>query len=181
MKTRTLSLAIAVVAVMSLSAMAFAYGPGSGRGGCGGYAAQQALTPEQQDKLDILKKEYLSKTQSVRQEVYAKHLELEALLAAKDTDKTQIDAVTKDLVDLKGRLFEARVQFREDLKELGITDFGRGRGFCGRGGATANCPGYNQGNTPCNGGDCAGAGRGTGPRDGSGPCGGSANCPGSNG
>ncbi|BBD08934.1 zinc resistance-associated protein [Desulfovibrio ferrophilus] len=169
MNRKTLSIVIATVAVLSLSAMAFAYGPGmgpgNGRGGCGGYGPAQTLTPEQQEKLDILQKEYFSKTQSLRQEVYAKHMELEALLAAKDADAAKVDEVTKRLVDLKGRMFEQRVEFRKQLKELGIQNYGRGgRGGCGQ--AKGNCPGY---------------GQRSGPQDGSGPCGGAPNCPGANG
>jgi len=179
MKRNSLSLALALVAVLSLSAMAYAYGPGmgagNGRGGCGGYA--QNMTPEQQEQFDALHKDFIAKTEPLRQEIYAKHMELEALLAAVKTDKAKVDSVTKELVELKGKMFTARTEFREKLAELGIHDFGRGgRGFCGRGGMgfKGNCPGYNQG-------DCPGVGRGMGPRDGSGPCGDSADCPANNG
>ncbi|MBU1003605.1 MAG: periplasmic heavy metal sensor [Proteobacteria bacterium] len=175
MNRKALTIVVTTVAVLSLSAMAFAYGPGMGpgmgRGGCGAIGAAQTLTPEQQQQLDTLQNDFFARTETLRQETYAKHLELEALLAATKMDKGKIEAVTKQLVDLKGKMFQESVTFREKVREAGIQDFGRGRGFCGR-------SGQGKGATP---GNCPGQGQGNGPRDGSGPCGGTPNCPGTNG
>lgn len=165
MNRKALTIVMATVAVLSLSAMAFAYGPGMGagmgagmgRGGCGG--PTQTLTPEQQQTLETLQSEFSTKTESLRQEVYAKHMELEALLAAVKLDKAKIDAVTKQLVDLKGKMFQEMITFREKVREAGIQDFGAGRGSCGRGNR----------------------GHGQGPHDGSGPRGDSPSCPENNG
>lgn len=171
MTKKTLILSLAAIAVLSLSAMAMA---GPGFGGCpgwgGGYGqASQALTPEQQEKAQDLYDAYQKAVIPLREQVLAKHALLNAALAADKPDADTVEALTKDLGELKTKLLTERVELRKKLAEAGIQGgFGYGRGM-GRGygygsgpcGGGAACPGAQ--NTPCPGG---------GPCGGQGPCGG---------
>ncbi|GAB6177412.1 hypothetical protein JCM16814_23030 [Desulfobaculum senezii] len=156
-KKNTTIAAFVAVAVLTLAAVAYA-GPHHGQmrgqmGGHGwgqGYCGQgyQALSPEQQQKADAIAQQFYQDTKPLREQMYAKRAELEALLASPNADQSRIDAVTKDIANLRSQLFEKRVKFRQQMgNETGIRmPMGRGYGHGGYhrggggGGYYGNCP-----------------------------------------
>ncbi|WP_461208430.1 Spy/CpxP family protein refolding chaperone [Desulfocurvus sp. DL9XJH121] len=163
MNRRTLIMTLAALMVISLSAVAYAGrggGPGWGGGpgyGCPGWGAQgdygvQALSPEQKEKLDVLRTEHLNKVAPLRKDIYAKGYELESLMVDPAANAAKIKSVSKELGQLKGKLFEERTAFRAGLVTLGVEDYGRGhmgpgfgRHHRGRGFGPQNCPGFGPG------------------------------------
>ncbi|NJB68419.1 zinc resistance-associated protein [Desulfobaculum xiamenense] len=152
-KNTTIAVFVAV-AVLALSAMAYAgphRGQGMGRGYCGqGY---HALTQEQQEKADALSQKFFADTQPLRQQMYAKNAELEALLANGEKDQKRIDTVIAELNALHSDFFKKRVEFRQKIAdETGIRyPMGRGMGMmggagCPGGGRGGDCPGFGGGN-----------------------------------
>lgn len=169
MNRKNIAIVLAALMVMSFAASAFAWGPGHGKGRGGCYQAQQMqqLTPEQQEKLDIINTEFRTKVDPLRKDMMTKHFELEALMVQPEGNEGKIKAIAKELGAIKAKMFEAQTEYRTALAEAGIQNFGgrgMGRGFgpCAGGG----CPGYGQGNGNGNcpgGGPCAGQGRGATP------------------
>jgi len=177
MTRKSLILSLVAIAVLSLSAMAVA-GPGYGPGGCPGYGGgnglqQQALTPEQQEKAQSLYDSYEKAIIPLREQLFAKHALLNAAVEAENPDAKIVDALSKDLGELKTKLFTERTELRKKLAEAGIQSgqgrsMGRGNGNgAGPCGGPVNCPGVSA--RPCQGGGpCGGAAQS--------PCGGP--CPG---
>lgn len=176
MTKKTFIFAFATIAVLSLAAMAVA-GPGYGRGGgCpgwGGANAVQQLSPEQQEQAQALFDEYEQAVIPLREKIFAKHALLNAELESAQPDDAKIGALTKDLGELKTRLFAERVELRKKLAAAGIPAMGRGygRGNAPCAAGPANCPGATT--SPC------GAGAPCGQQQA--PCGGAGNCPGYDG
>lgn len=154
-KNHTVAVLVAL-GVFALAAVAYAgphrgngHGQGWGRGYCGqGY---QTLTPEQQEKADAIAQQFFKGTQSLRQEIYAKQAELEALLASGETNQRRIDSTIDELTALRGQLMKKRVEFRQQM--AGETGFRIPMGHGGRGmgmgyhnyGGNNDCPGYGSG------------------------------------
>lgn len=133
MKTKMLASSLAVVALLAVAAVSYAgpHGQGRGMGPCGGYGAAANLTAEQQAALKTAYEAYAKKVETIGQDLYAKNLELEAELAKSAPDAKKVATLTKDVNDLRGKVFEEQVQFRSKLaKDFGI----RGGAGCGAGG-----------------------------------------------
>jgi len=136
MKTKTLITSLAAVAVLAMSAVSYAgpHGPGRGLGPCGGAGFGPSLTAEQQAALKTAYEDYAKKAAAVGQDLYAKNLELEAELAKAAPDAKRVASLTKEVNDLRGKVFAEQVQFRASLaKNFGIRGgagfgFGPGRG-----------------------------------------------------
>lgn len=165
MKNRTLILTLSTIAVLALAAVSFA-GPGYGRGyhmgpGYGmmgngyhmgggyhmGYGPAADLTDEQRAALEKTAQEFAAKVEPLRDDLYAKNLELAAELAKTTPDQSRITALTKDVNDLQAKLFTEQTAFRATLaKEYGIRagmgGFGMGGYHMGRGNGfgPGNCP-----------------------------------------
>ena len=164
MQTKTLVSSLAVVALLAVAAVSYAgpQGQGRGFGPCGGYGPGANLTDEQQAALKTAYEAYAKKMETVGQDLYAKNLELEAELAKSAPDSKKIATLTKEVNDLRGKVFEEQVQFRSKLaKDFGIRGgagcgvgggMGMGRGMMGGSGmmgrgmmggyGPANCPGW---------------------------------------
>lgn len=133
MKTKMLASSLAVAALLAVAAVSYAgpNTPGRGMGPCGGYGAAANLTTEQQAALKTAYEAYAKKVETIGQDLYAKNLELEAELAKAAPDAKKVTALTKDVNDLRGKVFEEQVAFRAKLaKDFGI----RGGAGCGAGG-----------------------------------------------
>lgn len=158
MKKRFIT-AVALVALVSMSAFAFA-APRGGRGPVGDPYA--ALTPEKQAAVNkILDKHHL-KLQELREQIWAKHTELQALSQSGKAERADIQSLVSDISKLRTAMNTERDALRADLeKETGVKAFGHGYHRGGYGG------GYG-------GGDCGG---GYGPRGGMGGYG-AGSCPG---
>jgi zinc resistance-associated protein len=155
MKSKKMGLMLAAVATMMLTAslaMARQGGPagpggpggagGPGYGPCGGAYAQ--LSPEKQAALQKLQEAFFTKTVQLRADIGVKRAELNAVSVAATPDTAKIQALSKELGDLVGKLTAERVLFRAQVaKEIGPAGlaacpgfgpgFGRGHGY-GHGG-----------------------------------------------
>jgi zinc resistance-associated protein len=131
MKSGKMGFALAAAATMMLTAslaLAKPGGPaGPGYGPCGGAIAQ--LSPEKQEAYQKLSEAYYNKTAQMRAELGVKRAELNAVAVAPNPDAAKINALSKDVGDLMGKLVAERTQFRIQVaKEIGVSALG-GRGF----------------------------------------------------
>ena len=158
---------LAIVAVLGFAALATA-GPGWHRGGngpCGGPVALQQLNPEQQAAFDKIWEGHREKMEGLRNDVWAKHLELDALTNSGTASKGDIQTLVKDIVKLREKMDAERDSFRAELDKAGIevgSGYGRGNGPCGGRGMGG------QGSGPCGGRGMGGQGMMGG--QGYGPC-----------
>lgn len=131
MKKRFIT-AVALVALVSMSAFAFA-APRGGRGPVGDPYA--ALTPEKQAAVNkILDKHHL-KLQELREQIWAKHTELQALSQSGKAERADIQSLVSDISKLRTAMNTERDALRADLeKETGVKAFGHGYHRGGYGG-----------------------------------------------
>ncbi|MBU1596781.1 MAG: periplasmic heavy metal sensor [Proteobacteria bacterium] len=154
MKKRLLT-TITVLALVSLSAFAIA----APRGGRGPAAAEPALTPEKQAAVAKIVDKHHTKLVELREKIWAKHTELQALSQAGKAEKADIQNLIAEISKLRTSMNEERDALRSEIeKETGIKSYGRGYHRGGLGGG--DCSG--------GGGDCprGGSGQGYGPRGG---------------
>lgn len=129
MRGKTLRIALAALATLALtSSLALARpgggpgsGPGGGQGNCPGYGGGMAqLTPEKQAAFQKLHDAFAAKTAQMRADLGVKMAELNALAVAQTPDQAKIEALTKQIGELKGKLLAERTQFRIQVaKEVG--------------------------------------------------------------
>lgn len=153
MNARTLRIfVLSGLAVLITAALAFAqpgmgrggygpggYGPGGyGPGGCPGWgngAQAQNLTPEQQQKFDQLFEAHQKRTFALRQDIWAKETELNALSGNPNTKPERISQLVNELKDLRAKMFTERESFQSALRKeglpAGLANCGQGRGFGG--------------------------------------------------
>ncbi|BDQ37453.1 zinc resistance-associated protein [Pseudodesulfovibrio nedwellii] len=145
--------ALAAVLVLSMAAMAMAgqgYGHGQRAGnGCGGNGVYSQLTPEKQVAVDKIFDKYQPKFTELRDQMWAKHATLQAMVNGGNADEQKITKLTTDMTKLRAQMRDTRDSMRAELeKETGIVAFN------GRGPGQRQGRGYN--------GDCYGQGRGDG-------------------
>lgn len=143
--------AIAAILVLSMAALSIAgpgYGRGYGRGGCGGpgYGANGAysqLTPEKQVAVNKIYEKYQVKFAELRDQMWAKHATLQAMINGGNADEKKIAALTSEVSNLRQQMWDMRDAMGAELeKETGIV---AGNGY-------AACPAYGQANCPGGGG-----------------------------
>lgn len=144
-----------VLALVSLSALAFA-APKAGRGP----AAQPTLTPEKQAAVSQIVDKHHVKLIELREKIWAKHTELQALSQSGKAEKSDIQSLIGDISKLRAAMNAERDAMRAEIeKETGIKGYGRGYHGGGMGGGMGEgCPSM--------GGDCGQRGGGMGPRGG---------------
>lgn len=142
---RTLTI-LAVTAMLAglLATSAFARGPGYG--GCPG--GPVVMTPEQQQAFETIMDEHQKKMFELRQEMWARQTELDAL---QGNDPKRIQTLVSEMKDLRAKAFAEREVLTKKLDDAGIDApaFGKrggkrgyrhsgcdcdGPGFGGRGG-----------------------------------------------
>lgn len=155
MKKRLLT-TFTVLALVSLSAFAMA----APRGGRGPAAADPALTPEKQAAVAKIVDKHHVKLVDLREKIWAKQTELQALSRAGKAEKADIQNLIAEISKLRTSMNEERDALRAEIeKETGIKSYGRGyhRGGLGggdcSGGGAVDCP-------------RGGSGQGYGPRGG---------------
>lgn len=125
-------------------------GPAGGAGtyGCPGYGggAMAQLSPEKQAAFQKLHDAYAAKTDQLRADLGVKRAQLNALAVASTPDQAKIDALTKEIGDMQGRLLAERTAFRIQVnKEVGPIAWGgmgmMGGGYHHRGGGVGPCGG----------------------------------------
>lgn len=92
----------------------------------GGQVQAQALTPEQQAKLDTIMAEHRAKTFALRQDIWAKQTELNALSVNPNTKPAQITKLVGELKDLRAKKFAAHEELRATLAKEGLPFPGAG-------------------------------------------------------
>jgi len=156
---RTLSI-LGVVALLAglIATQAMAFGPGGGRGNGNGPAYYQALAPEKQAAVAKIMDEHQAKMFSLREDLWAKQTELDAL---KGNDTKRIQALVNEMKDIHTKMYTEREALRQKLEAEGVVMGGPGmmggqgrggRGGCGGAGGygpcggqgPANCPAFNQ-------------------------------------
>jgi zinc resistance-associated protein len=159
MKKRIVTL-LAVAALVALSAVAFA-APRAGR------AAQDALTPEKRAAVQKIFEAHQEKLYELREQIWAKHAELQALTASGKAERGDIQSLVGDIGKLRNAMHQERQAIRKEIEtQTGIKGFGPGGFHHGFGG-------YGYGG--CGDGGCGygsqgkGMGRGMGPGMGFGP------------
>ena len=138
-------LAVILGSVMLVGAIAypvFAWGPGMGRGqgisgnrsggpgSCWRYdRGYSNLTQEQQSALGQLNEKYFNETEPLRNEIRAKSDEMNTLLNAPEPDAEKAKALQKEIIDLRGKMAEKRLDFRLEARKINPdARFGRGYG-----------------------------------------------------
>ncbi len=153
--TKKISIVIGVVLVAALAAApVFAQGPGWwGRGGgwgmspgmmngmmmgpgmMGGYGygpgwTNQNVDPEKAKSFYAAQEKFFRDTEKLRQEIYAKRLELQAMYANPKTSKDDLIAKQREVLALRDQLAEKRLSFRKDIQDkYPELSYGWGRGW----------------------------------------------------
>jgi zinc resistance-associated protein len=151
---------LAVIATVGFVASAFAgWGTGGyghrgggwhhmGWGGSGdGYGYNQNLTDEQQKALDQERQAFLNATESLRQDLYAKNLELRSELAMDNPDVQKAATLQKEISKLTSEIDQKQLDFMLAAKKV-APDTGRGYMMGGRNGMMGYGPGYGSGAGP---------------------------------
>jgi zinc resistance-associated protein len=159
MKTRSIITIVAALGIFALAAVAFAgpYGHGYGhRGGYGGMgagggaavcpfggsgpggqAAYDSLTPDKQALYDKIVAEADGKMTPLRDKLFAKQAELNAMYNNPSTDPAAVGKTAGEVAQLRTQLRNLHIELSQRLeKEVGLkSGFGRGhRGGFHRGG-----------------------------------------------
>ena len=161
MKNFTLSKGIfilAIVVTMGLVAPAYAGWSGGGYGHMGGgwhhrgwggpgYGGfYQDLTDEQRQAMEQERRAFFKDTDQLRQNLYAKELELKSELAKETTDPKKASDIQSDISKLEAELNQKRLDHAIKMKKIN-PNAGRGymMGGRGRGGMRGYGPGAGRG------------------------------------
>ncbi|MBU1053450.1 MAG: periplasmic heavy metal sensor [Proteobacteria bacterium] len=104
------------------------YGPGDGygRGSC----YMKNLSEDEMKKADEERKAFFKATEELRQEIYAKKLELKSEIAKKNTDIEKSKKIQNEISGLKAQFDQKRLEHKLKMKAINPTLI---RGFGGRG------------------------------------------------
>ncbi|EGJ50691.1 periplasmic heavy metal sensor [Desulfocurvibacter africanus] len=94
-------------------------------------APAPALTPEQQAKFDKIMSEHQKKTHAVREDMWAKQTELNALSVNPNTKPERISQLVAELKTLRAKQYAEREALNATLKKEGLPQVGMGMGRMG--------------------------------------------------
>ena len=86
----------------------------------------QTLTPEQQETAKKLHAEFATATTGLRQEIMNKRTELNAQINGATPDATKIEALSKEIGVLQGKLLAERASLSAKLTKAGVPAMGQG-------------------------------------------------------
>jgi zinc resistance-associated protein len=127
-----------LVLVAGLAVTVFAWAPGWGFGNHmmgywgggpaygGGYGN---LTPDQRSRLDTLNGQFYNETTSIRNEIWTKSAELDALVNGPNPDLEKAKALQKEIGALQAKLDEKQVNYDLEARKLGVQGGGYGGGY----------------------------------------------------
>ena len=102
--------------------------------------AMPDMTPEQLEKIDILRAAHLKEMSPLRTDLQLKEIELEALWRADEPDAKKIIARVKEIGDIREKMEIARINHQFDMRKLmtpeqrkAMKKMGMGRGMMGKG------------------------------------------------
>ena len=139
---------LTIIAVIGFGAYAFAdwgmgpgmmggwgnYGPGWHHGGYGynGYGnMMRNLNDDQIQEINTQRNTFFKETENLRQDLYAKQLELRSELAKENPDSKKALNLQGDISKLQARMDQKRIDHRVEMRNINPN---AGRGFMGRGG-----------------------------------------------
>lgn len=99
--------------------------------------AEDATSPEDQAKFESIFKQSEPALNRLMEQIWTRQGELRGLMNAAKPDAARIEALTKDIGELRAKLMEERATLRDKLAQAGF-QMGRGAG-----------PGYGRGYGPC--------------------------------
>ena len=130
---------VAVASLVALSAFAFA-GP---KGGKGTGQGQNQPTAEQRATIQKIVDAHQEKLYELREKIWAKHTELQALSNSGKAEKADIQSLVADISKLRDAMNKERLAIRTDIeKQTGLTGYGYGHGGYHRGGMGGGMSGY---------------------------------------
>ena len=143
---RNILIILVVVAVAGIGVNAFAHGQrGYGHHGWGdkgpgwhhrgwggpGYGHMMGdLSENEIKKMDELRSAFFNETEELRQDIYAKELELRSELAKENPDAKKAANLQKEISELESKLDQKRVDHMVQMRKIYPE---AGRGFMGRG------------------------------------------------
>ena len=119
-----------LVAVLAVPAVALARGWGRGGmmgnwGGGPGYGyttpygpGNEALTPDQRTQLDQLDKKFYEDTANLRKDLWDKSYELNTILNTENPDPAKVNALNKEINDLRAKLQEKSLNYRLEARKI---------------------------------------------------------------
>jgi len=141
---KSLKISGIILLVAAVAAPVLARGPGWGGGprmmgydGTGpGYCRQfnPNVSPEQQGALSQLDQQFFNDTAALRNRIWSKRAELEAVVTSENPDVEKAKATQQEISDLRAELAQKRLD--HDLQRRKIvpnSTYGRGYGWGGRG------------------------------------------------
>jgi zinc resistance-associated protein len=152
---------VTILGILLLTAViaypVFAHGPGWGgwghmwgsSGGPGycwrGDGGARGLSQDQRDNLDALDRKFFNETETLRNEIWNKNVELDKLLNAQNPDEGKIKSLQKEISTLRNQMAEKRLNYRLEARKVAPEGYnggnagryserssrgGRGRGGC---------------------------------------------------
>jgi zinc resistance-associated protein len=141
---------IVIGSLMLVAAIAYpvlAHGPGWGWGrghhmmDYGGYGPRGCwqddrgngnIPPEQQSKMNQLRQDFYTDSDTLRKEIWSKSAERDILLNSPDPDVEKLRTLQKEISDLKSKMSEKRLDFELEARKIapeGNYARGYGRGY----------------------------------------------------
>jgi len=143
---------LAIAAVVALSVTAYAgrgmgYGPGGGqcqgmRGGGyepGSGSMMGNLTADEAKKINEEREAFFKATEELRQDIYAKEMELNSEIAKKNIDTERVSKLQKEISELESKFDQKRLDHMINMKRLNPN---LAKGFGKRGGHMRGGPCY---------------------------------------
>jgi zinc resistance-associated protein len=122
MKKNILIVIVAVFALALVASAAMAWNPGYGRGaGYGpGYGNPPIsnLTPEQATKIQAIQQATFKETSPLQQQLFAKRTELRGLWLSRNPDQAKINALQKEILNVRGQLQEKTTNSRFEMRKV---------------------------------------------------------------
>lgn len=109
-----------LAAAMFCGVSGYANAKGGKGNGVGHYMEQ--LTPEQQNQAKAIFEEGKTGSQGLREEIAAKKAELDGVMKSANPDLARIEALSKELGQLRGKELAARMDTAEKLKKAGLPE-----------------------------------------------------------
>ncbi len=76
------------------------------------------LTPEQKDKIQILREERWNELKPLRNLLFRKFKELKTVLNRSNTDESRIEAMKSEILVLQGKIHEKLAEYRMQLRRI---------------------------------------------------------------
>lgn len=100
---------------------------GGGPGCCGLYGrGYDNLTEEQRSQLDTLQQKFYDATAQLKDQIWSKSAELNALLSSPNPDAEKANALQKEISELRAKLAQERINFEIESRKIAP------RGYYGR-------------------------------------------------